>query len=235
MLYFGRDILVFYPPFAVIWTGQGTLWKANYMVNILIADDHELIRDTVGAYLSNLDEFKIHTVASLDEAMRALEGQINFDLVVMDYRMPGMDDLNGFETAIGRFPSTKFVLMSGVAAKSVALRAMTAGAYGFFPKSLSARTMINAIRLILTGDKYFPFALVEAESADRDGECFRNLTKRETQTLRFLSQGKSNKEIAREMSVQEVTVKLHVKNVLAKLNARNRTHAALIAQEEGFV
>lgn len=204
------------------------------MASILIADDHELIRDTLGAYLSGLQDFSISTVDSLEGAIIKLKSSTIFDLAIVDYRMPGMNGLDGFALAMRRFPATKFVLMSGMASSDVALKAMELGARGYFPKSLSAETMIGAIRLVLSGDRYYPFQLIEETPTDEAGSNFRNLSERETQTLRHLCQGKSNKEIARELNVQEVTIKLHVKNMLAKLNAKNRTHAALIAREDGF-
>ena len=204
------------------------------MPNILIADDHELIRDTLGAYLSGLSDFAITTVDSLEGATVELKSSTDFDLAIVDYRMPGMNGLDGFALAMRRFPSTKFVLMSGMAGSDVALKAMELGARGYFPKSLSATMMISAIRLVLSGDRYYPFQLVEQTPANEASNNYRNLTDRETQTLRHLCHGKSNKEIARELHVQEVTIKLHVKNMMAKLNAKNRTHAALIAREDGF-
>ena len=92
--------------------------------------------------------------------------------------------------------------------------------------------MINAIKFVLAGEKYFPADFI-AESAQETGS-FMGLTSRELRTLRLICKGLSNKVIARELGIQEVTVKLHVKNILKKLDADNRTQAALIAQSNGF-
>jgi len=95
--------------------------------------------------------------------------------------------------------------------------------------------MVNAIRFVLSGEKYFPAELTFEVETDTKVQDFRGLSPKEIQTLRSLCAGNSNKEIAIEFDIQEVTVKLHVKNILSKLNAKNRTHAVVIAKDEGFV
>ncbi len=204
------------------------------MPNILIVDDHDLVRDTIAAYLSKTDGFVVETASNLSEAIVQLKGVTSFDLAILDYHMPGMDGLNGLKDAISNHSTVKFALMSGVAKADVAREAMSIGASGYFPKSLAADSMVNAIKFVLSGERYFPFDLtVEKEQREKQ-EDFHGLSTRERQTLQGLCAGKSNKEIARELDLQEVTVKLHVKNILAKLGAKNRTQAALFAQSEGF-
>ncbi|WP_368184375.1 response regulator [Aestuariibius sp. HNIBRBA575] len=204
------------------------------MPTILIADDHDLVRDTIAAYLGKSDDFSIQTASTLPEAVGILRGMTSFDLAILDYNMPGMDGLAGLEQAIAEFPVTKFALMSGVAKAEVAREAMTIGAMGFFPKSLTADTMVNAIRFLLSGEKYFPFDLALVPENESKGTDFYGLSPREAQTLRGLCDGKSNKEIGRDLDLQEVTIKLHVKNILRKLDVKNRTQAALLAQTDGF-
>jgi len=200
------------------------------MPNILIADDHELVRDAIAAYLSAVDEFNILTAADFDQAMATMGGLDSIDLLILDYNMPGMNGLRGLELAQRNYPHAKVALMSGVANKDVATKAMDQGAHGFIPKSLSAASMVNAIRFVLSGERYFPFDFAPAQATPREG--FGDLSEREMQTLEQLCIGLSNKEIARNLDIQEVTVKLHVKNVLAKLGVANRTQAALLAKEK---
>lgn len=202
------------------------------MANILIADDHDLVRDTIAAYLENVEDFKVQTAATLSTALDVMRGTDAFDLLILDYHMPGMDGLNGLDRARHAFPATKVVLMSGVANRDVANKAMENGASGFIPKSLTAASLVNAIKFVLSGERYFPFDFGSADAAPEPTGVFASLSDRERQTLEQLCIGLSNKEIARNLGVQEVTVKLHVKNVLAKLGVSNRTQAALLAKEK---
>lgn len=199
------------------------------MPNILVADDHDLVRDTIAAYLGQQDDFHVETAPGLPEAKVLLAGRTPFDLAILDYNMPGMDGLAGLETVATTYPHIKVVLMSGIATSDVAHKAMAMGAKGFFPKSAPAKSMVNAIRFVLSGEKYFPFGFSEAAPEKR--ESFMGLSGREMETLEHLCNGASNKEIARALDVAEVTVKLHVKNILSKLRVSNRTQAALLAKD----
>ncbi len=205
------------------------------MTNILIADDHDLVRDTIAAYLESVEDFRVQTASDLDSALELMRGLDSFDLLILDYNMPGMDGLNGLARARQSFPATKVVLMSGVATRDVANKAMESGANGFIPKSLTAPSLVNAIKFVLSGERYFPFDFGTTETAAAPSGAFANLSEREMQTLGQLCIGLSNKEIARNLGIQEVTVKLHVKNVLAKLGVSNRTQAALLAKEKHIV
>jgi DNA-binding NarL/FixJ family response regulator len=201
------------------------------MPNILIADDHDLVRDTIAAYLQTTGDFNVLTASSLETALEKMTGLTSIDLLILDYSMPGMKGLEGLERARQAFPATKVVLMSGVANRDVANMAMARGADGFMPKSLTAPSLVNAIKFVLSGERYFPFDFAAAEAPEEQDAAFETLTGREMQTLEQLCIGLSNKEIARELGIQEVTVKLHVKNLLAKLSVSNRTQAALFAKE----
>lgn len=204
------------------------------MPNILLADDHDLVRDTLAAYLENVDGFNVQTAADLKSAMDIMGGLDAIDLIVLDYHMPGMDGLNGITRTLQAYPATKVVLMSGVATRDVANKAMEQGASGFIPKSTTAGSFVNAIKFVLSGERYFPFDFGASETASAPTGIFASLSAREVQTLEQLCTGQSNKEIARNLGIQEATVKLHVKNVLAKLGVSNRTQAALLAKENHF-
>lgn len=201
------------------------------MPNILIADDHDLVRDTIAAYLASKDGFATFTASNVDQALQVMAGMDSIDLLLLDYNMPGMNGLTGLETARRRYPTSRIVLMSGVATKEVATEAMDLGADGFIPKSLAADSLINAINFVLLGERYFPFEFAPAAPTPEADATFSDLSGREKQTLEQLSKGLSNKEIARVLGIQEVTVKLHVKNLFAKLGVTNRTQAALLAKQ----
>ncbi len=201
------------------------------MPSILLADDHGLVRDTISAYLGTIDDFDVTSVSSLDAALKEMSGLTSFDLLILDYQMHGMNGLEGLERAMKEHPTVKVALMSGIANRDVANMAMSRGADGFIPKSLTAASTVNAIKFILSGERYFPFDFGNAQNETPRDSVFSELSERELQTLEQLCIGLSNKEIARALNVQEVTVKLHVKNVLAKLKVANRTQAALMAKE----
>lgn len=202
------------------------------MSNIIVADDHDLVRDTIAAYLEAGEQFKVLTANNFDSAM-ALMGESNdINLVILDYNMPGMNGLDGITQVKNNYPNCKVALMSGVANKDVANNAMERGADGFIPKSLPAASLVNAIKFILLGERYFPFDFAPTTGRGETPTEFSKLSDREMQTLEQLCIGLSNKEIARNLDIQEVTVKLHVKNLLAKLGVTNRTQAALLAKDK---
>lgn len=204
------------------------------MAHILIADDHGLVRDTIAAFLANVDDFKVSVASDLKQAHAQMDSEVSYDLAILDYNMPGMDGLEGLARSIERYPATRFALMSGVATMEVAREAMSAGAFGYFPKSLGAATMVNAVRFVLSGERFLPIEMALSAEKSSSAVSYNGLTEREVETLRGLCSGQSNKAIARDLDLQEVTVKLHVKNILSKLGVSNRTQAALRARDDGF-
>ena len=205
-------------------------------MRILIADDHDLVRDTLCAFLEREADMQTLAVSSYAAVEEALDRGERFDLILLDFGMPGMDGLSGLTRCLAHDGAARVALISGVAPKAVAAEALAAGAAGFLPKTLSGKSLVNAVRFMASGEQYAPIDFMTApEEAAPEHPLAAKLSERERQVLDGLVRGLANKEIAREIGLQEPTVKLHVKTLCRKLDARNRTHAAMIAKEEGIV
>ena len=200
-------------------------------MRILLADDHDLVRETIAMFVASEGMDEVTGVSSVDEALDAVTKTGPFDLILLDYNMPGMHGLNGLSQVITANGDKPVALLSGEAPPHVVNAAIEAGAAGFVPKTLGAKSMISAIRFMSLGEVYVPFDYMQkAGSPEIEG-----LTQRESQVLAGLSEGKSNKEIARDLALQEVTIKLHVKTLCRKLGAKNRTQAAMIAKDRNLL
>lgn len=230
-------------------------------MKLLLADDHTLFRDALVQYIERSDiNAKVTVCKCFNEAQDVLKQDSGYDLVILDLRMPGMDGMKGFEVMRETYPNILVALMSGVADEEDVRMAFDMGAAGYFPKTMSGKALLQAIKLVLTGERFMPIdqkastimpayyddgptagrsspygARVsedQSEAMQANGEF--KLTPRESEVLSYLVQGASNKEIANALGLQVVTVKLHVRGVCRKLDVKNRTQAALKAQEYGM-
>jgi two-component system, NarL family, nitrate/nitrite response regulator NarL len=218
-------------------------------MRVLLADDHDLVRDALKDYVERLDNtISVLTANGLTQAMAHVEKADTtsepFDVVLLDLNMPGMDGLNGLERMVQRLPETPVCLISGAMERRDVMRALDIGAAGFLPKTLSGRALLNALRLIESGEVFVPASVVsggiEGTRPDIPEEDLPRredvppLTPREREVLSHLSKGWSNKEIARTLDLQEVTVKLHIRGIFRKLDVKNRTQAARRAAALGL-
>ena len=201
-------------------------------MRILIADDHDLLRDVLRSYLEAEGGFVVETVPDLPQALTAMAAGPAFDLVLLDYAMPGMNGFDGLEQAITANSGKPVALMSGLAPAGVPDKVLACGAAGYLPKTLPARSVVNAIRFMAAGEIYVPLKLSRPTAQTTAGET--SLSPREREVLAGLCAGHANKEIARQLGLREPTIKLHVKLICRKLGARNRTHAAMIARERSM-
>lgn len=203
-------------------------------MKILLADDQELVRDTIAAFLRLEPKMEVDVAADFPKALQAARQNGGHDLILLDYMMPGMNGLAGLAAMRAARPGTPVAILSGTAPRSVAEQALAEGAAGFLPKTMSTRTLIAALRFMVAGEIYAPMVMMTEREGPATSLAGAQLTPRETEVLRRLCLGMANKEIARELDLQEVTVKLHVKTLYRKIGARNRTHAAMIAKEAGL-
>lgn len=199
-------------------------------MRILLADDHEMVRDTLSLYLTREGDFEVTTVPDFPAAFREVSTGLPYDLVMLDYKMPGMSGLEGLKKLRKNFPQIPVAILSGTAAHSVVHDAIEIGAAGFLPKSISAKSLVNAVQFMQSGEVYVPRSVLQ-EAPEDDNPFLRDFSKREKEVLSGLCRGMSNKEIGRELTLQEVTIKLHVRTLCRKIGAKNRTHAAMLAKE----
>lgn len=203
-------------------------------MRVLIADDHVLVRDAIAAFVEASGDISTDTAIDLGEAINQIRAKGGYDLVLLDYRMPGMSGLDGLSKALEENGANSVALISGNASRDVAEQAVSAGAIGFLPKTMGAKSLVNAIRFMAAGETFVPHDFLRDQTDAQTHPLAQTLTPREREVLSGLCHGYSNKEIAREIGVQEVTVKLHVKTLCRKLDARNRTQAAMIAKDAGL-
>ncbi len=201
------------------------------MSKILLADDHDLVRETVACYMAAQAGFHVEQACSLDEALQVNATRGPFNLILLDYTMPGMEALSGL-TRMRALSGCPVAILSGTAPPDIARRALRAGAAGFLPKTLDPQALMAAVAQMLGGEVFLPVSFLNDATAGMNGV---RLTPREQDVLQGLAEGKLNKEIARDLDIQEVTVKLHVKTLSRKLGAKNRTHAAMLARDMGLV
>lgn len=203
-------------------------------MRILLADDHDLVRDAISALLTKEDpDMDVTQACDFSEALAAVRAGPAFDVIILDLRMPGMNGLSGAQKMREVAPASGLLIMSGSANSNDVRAALKLGARGFVPKTLAGRSLSNAIRLVAAGDSYVPAELLTANDNTANGVAVR-LTDREAEVLAQLRLGNSNKDIARALSIAETTVKLHIRSLSDKFAARNRTDIVVRAIETGL-
>src|SRR3984957_12329068 len=195
-------------------------------MHILLADDHPLFLEALRTLVErNFPDSQLDVVGDFAGADRAL-GERDYDLSIVDLHMPGCNGFAGIERLLERYPATPLVVISGVATASDVARAIAGGAKGFLPKTLPISVLAAALQVVATGGTYVPAAYAASLSSSRQPDTFGRLTPREAEVLNLLANGRSNKEIGRTLDLQEITIKLHVRNIFRKLGVRNRVEAA---------
>jgi DNA-binding NarL/FixJ family response regulator len=200
-------------------------------MRVLIADDHDLLRDTLIAFLGAEEGIELGSAATFEEAVQRIKEDAPYNLVLLDYKMPGMNGLDGLQQAIALEGGQRVALISGQATKEIAEKALALGAAGFVPKTLPAKSLVNAVRFMAMGEQYAPIDFMTAPDEVEVHPIAQKLSTREMQVLKGVTAGKSNKEIARDLDLTEPTIKLHMKTLYRKLEVNNRTQAAIVARD----
>jgi two-component system nitrate/nitrite response regulator NarL len=203
-------------------------------IRVLIADDHGMILDILSLYLSAQTDIFVQTAADVDTAADLLKTDGSYDVILLDYNMPGMHGLKGLDRIMRANESKPVAILTGNPTRRMMDEALEAGAAGILPKTMPAKSLANAIRFIHAGETYMPLSLMrdELNAPSANGGP---LSAREMTVLAFLGEGKQNKEIANELDLSEATIKMHVKSICKKLDANNRTHAVINARDMGLL
>jgi len=205
-------------------------------MRILLADDHHLVREAIASYLTRAASDIICIEASdFQQVRERLAADCSFDLVILDYRMPGMNGLTGLDEVRETLPDTPVAILSGAIDTSEAERALERGAAGVIMKNLRGTALLTALRLMAAGETYVPRSVVNALPRRHAARpSFDNLTPRELDCIEHLVRGSPNREIAERLAISEITVKLHLNSAFKKMGARNRSDAVRIAMLQGM-
>jgi len=211
-------------------------------LTVLLADDHTLFREGLCLLLDDLPyPVEVTQAGCVQDVLDVLSDK-QFDLILLDLLMPGMDHFAGLRAVRSMAPNTPIAVISMLDAPSDVRKAIDGGAAGFVPKSSSPKLMLQAIEMILSGGVYLPPALLrsgmngsEAQKDDIPNAGNVKLTRRQDAVLRQLAQGKSNKQIAYALDLSEATVKVHIAAIMRTLKAQNRTQVVLAATHLGLI
>src|SRR5258706_8064476 len=206
------------------------------VIGVLIADDHAVVREGLRMFLGLDPELSV--VGEASDGVQAIEltRQLRPEVVLMDLLMPVMDGIAAIATIRTELPETEVIALTSVLESAAVIGAVKAGAIGYLLKDTQAPELRKAIKAAAAGQvQLSPQASAYLVRAVRTPETTETLTERETEVLHLLAQGRSNKEIARDLQVVEDTVKVHVKHILAKLGVQSRTQAVLCAMRLGLV
>ncbi|QEE31469.1 response regulator transcription factor [Terriglobus albidus] len=202
------------------------------MIKVLTVDDHPLLREGIAAVLEGEQDVELVAEAANGQEAIELFRRHRPDVTLMDLQMPGM---NGIETIVAirsEFPDARFVVLTTYQGDVQAFRALKAGASGYLLKSMLRKDLLETIRAVNAGKRRIP-PEIAAELAEHMTEDA--LSDREIEVLRRVADGNSNKIIGAQLSVSEATIKGHMKSILSKLGANDRTHAVTIAIKRGFI
>jgi DNA-binding NarL/FixJ family response regulator len=205
-------------------------------IRLLLVDDHAVVRQGLRMFLGLDPDFVIVGEAADGNAALKLARELHPDVVLMDLLMPGMDGIEATGILRREMPDIEVIALTSVLEDSSVVGAIRAGAIGYLLKDTEANELIRSIKAAAEGQvQLSPQAAARLMREVRAPESPEALTERETEVLRLLAQGQSNKEIARGLSIGEKTVKTHVSSILGKLNVSSRTQAALYAVRIGLV
>ena len=214
-------------------------------MRVLTVDDHGMFRHGLRLTLQQqFEDVTVFEAATVREAIDLAEANQPIDLALVDLILPGEDGVEAVQRLRQISPDTRVAALTASEDVADIDRVMAAGAMGFIKKSFGPKVLKNVIELILSGERFYPVADTahpastgskDRASAAQGGEETVDLTPRQREILQGLIDGRSNKEIARELNIIEGTVKAHIRNMMGKLRVRNRTQLAMTAARLGLI
>jgi len=201
-------------------------------IRILSVDDHPLMHEGIAVLInSQPDMLLISEASSGDEAFRKFE-EHRPDITLMDLRLPDMSGIAAMTTILKEFPTARVIILTMSTGDVEIQRALKAGAYGYMLKTMPPRELLEVIRKVHKGKKHIP-AEIAANLAEHLGDEF--LTEREIEVLQLVGGGNRNRDIADQLFISEETVKVHIKHIMDKLGASDRTQAVSIGIRRGII
>jgi two-component system, NarL family, nitrate/nitrite response regulator NarL len=214
----------------------------NGCMKLLIVDDHAILREGLVALLRQFEQgADVLQASDTAEGLRLAEAHPDLDAVFLDLNLPDQGGLEVIPVFVKRCPQLPVIVLSSSEDPSDVRLALKSGAFGYVPKSASPRNILSALRLVLAGEIYVPPLMLDLAPVAADGsahagsEAGERLTERQTEVLRHLCRGLSNKEISRTLDLSEKTTKSHVTAIFKVLGVVNRTQAASAARRAGIV
>lgn len=216
-------------------------------MKILVADDHQLFIDGIRHILVKIDdEVEITESTRAAQAIEILESGVEFDLILIDLSMPGMDGLSILQRMLERKIWLPLIIISAEENARIIKSALETGALGFIPKTHTSQQMLSALRCVLNGDIYIPEEIEKKidnlgtrrpplEAEINESLKASGITRRQYEVLLLLAKGYSNKQIATTLFLTEHTIKAHISALFAALNAGNRTECVRRAERQGLL
>jgi DNA-binding NarL/FixJ family response regulator len=202
------------------------------VIKVLAVDDHPLLREGIAAVIQGEPDMEL--VAEATNGQEAIEcfRLHRPDVTLMDIQMPGMNGIDTITAIRNEFPDARFIVLTTYQGDVQALRAIRAGAQGYLLKNMLRKDLLDTIRIVNGGKRVIP-PVIASNLAEHMVDDV--LSDREIDVLRSVAAGNSNKLIAEKLAISEATVKGHIKSILSKLGANDRTHAVTIALNRGFI
>jgi DNA-binding NarL/FixJ family response regulator len=202
------------------------------VIRVLSVDDHPVVREGIAALIARQSDMELIAEACNGREAVDLFRKHHPDVTLMDLQMPEMGGIDALSAIRGEFPDARIIVLTSYAGDIQVSRALRSGARGYLLKDMLRKELLETIRAVHAGQRRVSSEVAAgiAEHATDD-----TLTPRETEVLRLIAGGNANKEIATQLGLTEETVKSHVKNILPKLGANDRTHAVTIALKRGII